>query len=176
MIKRPKKNEYASFHAGYIKMLPPRGSAQLLLRNTWKESMTLFGNLTEERGNYSYAPGKWTIKQLLIHLIDTERVFAFRILWFMRGDRAPLPGFNQDFWMEYADVSNRTIKDLLKEWKLVRDHTLLLLKNCTEEQSRQTGKASNFEVSVRAYFYLIAGHHLHHLGVYKELYAPSPVD
>lgn len=170
MIKRPKKNEYAPPHAAYLGVLPSRGSAQSLLRNSWKESAILFGQLPEEKGDYAYAPGKWTIKQLLIHLIDTERVFAFRILWFMRGDRAPLPGFNQDFWMEYADVSNRTIKDLMKEWKLVRDHTLLLLKNCSETQSRQTGRAGNFEVSVRAYFYVIAGHHYHHLKVYKEKY------
>jgi DinB superfamily len=173
MIKRPKKNEYAPAHIGYLGMLPPRGSAASLLRSTWKETLTLFGTLPEEKGDYTYAPGKWTIKQVLIHMIDTERVFAFRILWFMRGDRAPLPGFNQDFWMEYADVSNRTIKDLLKEWKLVREQTLLLLKNCTEAQSKQMGKASNFDVSVRAYFYIIIGHHLHHLATYKSNYAPE---
>jgi hypothetical protein len=161
-MKRPKKNEYAPPHAAYINILPPRIGAQSLLRSTWKTSVALFGNLSEVQGNTAYAPGKWTYKQLLIHLIDTERVFAFRILWAMRGDRAPLPGFNQDFWMEYADVSNRTIKDLMKEWKLVRDHTLLLLQHCTEAQSKQTVKASNFEVTARAWFYIIAGHHLHH--------------
>ena len=170
MIKRPKKNEYAPPHAVYLGALPSRGSAASLLRSSWKESVVLFGQLPEEKGDYAYTSGKWTIKQLLIHLIDTERIFAFRILWFMRGDRAPLPGFNQDFWMEYADVSNRTIKDLMKEWKLVREHTLLLLKNCSEAQSRQTGRAGNFEVSVRAYFYVIAGHHFHHLKVFREKY------
>ena len=169
-MKRPKKDEYAPFHATYINVLPPRGTAQVLLKKTWKETQELFGHLTEEQGNYAYAEGKWTVKQVLIHMIDTERVFAFRALWFMRGDRAPLPGFNQDFWMEYSDVSNRTIKDLLKEFKMVRDHTLLLLKQCTEAQSKQTGTASNFKFSVRAYFYIMAGHHIHHLNVFKEKY------
>lgn len=169
-MRRPAPNEYAPFHLTYIKALPPKGTARSLLRATWKETFLLFSALPESKGDYAYAPGKWTIKQLLIHLIDTERVFAFRILWFMRGDRAPLPGFNQDFWMEYSDVSKRTIADLLKEWKMVRQHTLLLLEQCSEEQSRQTGTASGFTVSVRAYFYLIAGHHLHHLQVYKERY------
>lgn len=169
-MKRPGKKEYAPFHTTYINALPPRGTAASLLKKSWKETVALFGSLPEERGDYAYEPGKWTIKQMMIHTIDTERVFAFRILWFMRGDRAPLPGFNQDFWMEYTDVSNRTIKDLLKEWKLVREHTLLLLKQCSEAQSRQTGTASGFTVSVRAYFYIISGHHLHHLNIYKERY------
>jgi hypothetical protein len=169
-MKRPKQDEYAPFHATYILALPPKGTATSLLRSTWKETQALFGNLPETQGDYAYAEGKWTVKQLLIHLIDTERVFAFRALWFMRGDRAPLPGFNQDFWMEYSDVSNRTIKDLLKEFKMVREHTLLLLKHCSEAQSKQTGTASGFKFSVRAYFYIIAGHHIHHLGVYRARY------
>ncbi len=169
-MKRPKKDEYAPSHNAYIQALPARGTALTLLKSTWKETIELFGSMPEEQGDFTYEPGKWTNKQLLIHMIDTERVFAFRLFWFMRGDRAPLPGFNQDFWMEYADVSNRTIKDLLKEFKLVRDHTLLLLKYCSEEQSKQVGTASNAQVSVRAYFYLIAGHHIHHLKVYRERY------
>lgn len=169
-MKRPQTNEYAPFHATYIKILPPRVSAKTLLNQTWKETMLLFGKLPEVKGDFCYESNKWSIKQLLVHMIDTERVFAFRILWFMRGDRAPLPGFNQDFWMEYANVSDRSIKSLLKEWKLVRDHTLFLLNICSEAQSMQTGMASGFKFSVRAYFYIIAGHHLHHLTVYKERY------
>jgi len=169
-MKRPKKDEFTPFHATYIAALPARGSAQALLKSTWKETLSLFGSLTEAQGDHAYEAGKWTTKQMLIHMIDTERVFAFRLFWFMRGDRAPLPGFNQDFWMEYADVSNRTLKDLLKEYKLVRDNTLLLLKNCSEEQSKQSGTASNFKVSVRAYFYIISGHHQHHINIYKERY------
>jgi DinB superfamily len=172
VMKRPKKDEYAPFHATYIHVLPPRGTVQSLLKSTWKETKALIGSLTEDQGNYAYEAGKWTIKQLLIHLIDSERVFAFRALWFMRGDRAPLPGFNQDFWMEYTDVSNRTLKDLMKEFQLVREHTLLLLKQCTEAQSIQTGTASAHKFSVRAQFHIIVGHHLHHLNVYKERYRP----
>lgn len=169
-MKRPRKNEYAPFHLTYIGALPPRGTAQSLLRKTWKETVDLFGSLPEERGDYAYEAGKWTIKQLLIHMIDTERVFAFRILWFMRGDRAPQPGFNQDFWMENADVSGRTIRDLLKEWKAVRDNTLNLLKQCSDAQSLQMGTASNWQVSVRAMFYITVGHHIHHLNIYRERY------
>lgn len=169
-MKRPKKGEYAPFHENYLKHIPARGTAQSLLKKSFKEIQDLLGKLPEEKGDYAYAEGKWTIKQMLMHLIDTERVFSYRILSFMRADRIALPGFNQDFWMEQVDVSNRTIKDLFKEWKAVRDNTLFLLKQCTEEQSKFIGKASNWGVSVRAYFFIIVGHQLHHVAVLKELY------
>ncbi len=169
-IKRPKKGEYAPFHEAYLKCVPPRGTAQSLLKKSWREALALLGKLPEEEGNYTYEPGKWTIKQLIMHMIDTERVFAYRTLSFMRADRIGLPGFNQDFWMEQVNVDKRTIKDLLKEWKAVRDNTLFLLQQCTEEQSRFLGIASNWKVSVRAYFYIIIGHQLHHMKVLQEKY------
>ena len=159
-IKRPKKGEYAPFHETYLKCLPPRGTAKTLLKKSWRDAVSLLGGLPEETGNYAYEPGKWTIKQMIMHLIDTERVFSFRLLSFMRADRIALPGFNQDFWMEEVQVTDRTIKDLLKEWKAVRDNTLFLLAQCTEPQSRYVGMASNWKVSVRAYFYIIIGHQL----------------
>ena len=169
-MKRPKKGEYAPFHETYLKCLPPRGAAPALLKKTWLQIYAMLGKLPEEKGDFAYEPGKWTIKQLIMHLIDTERVFAYRTLSFMRADRIGLPGFNQDFWMEQVDVSNRTIKDLLKEWKAVRDNTLFLLGQCTEAQSKFVGTASNWPVSVRAYFFIIAGHHLHHLNILRERY------
>jgi len=179
-MRRPKKDEYSPFHATYIKALPAKGSAAGLLRKTFRETAQLLSDLPEEMGSYAYAEGKWNIKQVLIHLTDTERVFAHRALWFMRNDRAALPGFNQDFWMEYADVSDRTVKDLMKEWKVVRENTIHLISQCSEKQSQHAGTAGNFKVSARACFYIIIGHHLHHLEILKERYlsvsdaAPSP--
>ncbi|HNM26788.1 MAG TPA: DinB family protein, partial [Saprospiraceae bacterium] len=169
-MKRPKKGEYAPFHESYLKVLPPRGTAQRLLKSTFKEAQQLLGNLPEAMGDHTYAQGRWTIKQVIMHLIDFERVFSFRILSFIRADRVALPGFNQDFWMEEVHVTDRTIKDLLKEWKAVRDNTLFLLAQCTEPQSRFIGMASNWKVSVRAYFYIIIGHQLHHMQVLQERY------
>lgn len=169
-MKRPKKGEYAPFHEQYLNLVPPRGAALSLLKKTWKEAYQLFSSIPEERGDFSYEPGKWTIKQLLIHLIDTERVFAFRILSFMRADRVALPGFNQDFWMEYADVSGRSIKDLLKEWKAVRDNTCFLAQHCSEEQSRFLGAASNWKATPRAYFFIILGHQIHHMNMLRARY------
>ena len=169
-MKRPKKGEYAPFHEVYLKHLPKRTSAQALLKQTFREAQQLLGDLPEEKGDYRYAPGKWTIKQIIMHLIDFERVFAFRILSFMRADRIALPGFNQDFWMEEVDVTHRTIKDLMKEWKIVRDNTLYLLKQCTEEQAAFAGTASGWKATPRALFFIIAGHQIHHLTSLREKY------
>ena len=169
-MKRPKKSEYAHFHQTYIGCLPPRGTAQSLLKKTFKEITQRLSGLSEEQGNYAYAPGKWTIKQVVMHLIDTERVFSYRILSFMRADRVALPGFNQDFWMDEVHVTDRTLKDLLKEWKAVRDNTLFLLKQCTEAQSAFAGTASGWKVTPRALFYIIAGHQIHHINVLREQY------
>jgi uncharacterized damage-inducible protein DinB len=169
-MKRPKKGEYAPFYEGYLNAVPTRGTAQSLLKKSFKEAQLLFAKLPEEKGDYAYEPGKWTIKQVLIHVIDAERVFGFRALWGIRGDRAQLPGFNQDFWMEQANVDNRSIKDLLKEWKTVRDGTLAILAQCSEEQSQTFIVASNWKVSVRALFFIIIGHQLHHMKVLNERY------
>ncbi len=174
-MKRPKKGEYAPFHETYLKAVPSRGSARSLLKSTFKETHRMLSALPEEMGNYTYEAGKWTVKEMLIHLIDAERVFAYRTLTFMRGDRIALPGFNQDIWMEQVNVSGRTIKDLFKEWKVVRDNTLFLLTQCTEEQSQFLGTASGWKVTTRAMFYVIIGHHIHHLNILKERYFPQPI-
>jgi hypothetical protein len=172
-MKRPKKGEYAPFHETYLKVVPSRGTAQSLLKKTFKEAQQTFGGLPEEMGDFAYEPGKWTIKQLLVHLIDSERVFAYRTLTFMRGDRIALPGFNQDIWMEEVDVSKRTVKDLLKEWKAVRDNTLFLLAQCSEQQSKFLGTASGWKVTARAMFFVIIGHQIHHMNVLRERYLPE---
>ncbi len=169
-MKRPKKGEYAPFHETYLNAVPSRGTALSLLKRSFKETQLLLSSLPETSGDFAYAPEKWTVKQLMMHIIDTERVFAYRTLSFMRADRIGLPGFNQDFWMEQVDVSQRTIKDLLKEWKAVRDNTIFLCQQCTEEQSTFVGTASNWKVSVRAYFFIIIGHHLHHDEVLRTRY------
>lgn len=171
-MKRPKKGEYAPFHERYLAMVPKRGTVLQLLKKSFKETQQLLDKASPEQADFAYAPGKWTLKQLLMHLIDTERVFAFRILSFMRADRIGLPGFNQDFWMEQVDVSQRSVRDLLKEWKNVRDNTIYLCLQCTEEQSRFIGTASNWKSSVRAYFFIVIGHHLHHLHIIREHYIP----
>jgi uncharacterized damage-inducible protein DinB len=171
-IKKPKKDEYAPFYQSYIQQLPPKGALLPLLRQSFKSLSAQLINLPDNAGNLRYAEHKWTIKDMLVHLIDAERVFAFRALWFIRADRAPLPGFNQEFWMEQADTSNRSIKDLLKEWKSVRENTIALAQQCTEKQSLFLGTASNRMASTRAMFWIILGHQLHHEQILKIHYYP----
>jgi uncharacterized damage-inducible protein DinB len=174
-MKRPGKQEYAPFYEPYIRMIPPRKSIRTLLKSGMDAAKKCFGHLSEDQGNMRYAPDKWTTKELLVHMIDTERVFAHRILWFMRGDRVALPGFHQDLWMEHVRVEHRTIKDLLREWKAVRDNTLFLLDQITEEQAVFQGTASNWTVTPRALFYIIVGHQLHHEQVFRTHYLPAMV-
>lgn len=172
-MKRPKTGEYAPFHENYLKLLPPRGTAQSLLKKTFKDIQQTLSSLPESAGDYAYEPGKWTLKQMLVHLIDSERVFAYRILSFMRGDRIALPGFNQDIWMEQLDTSGRTFKNLFREWKTVRDNTLFLLAQCTEEQSKFIGRASGWNVTPRALFFVIIGHQIHHMNILTGKYLPG---
>jgi DinB superfamily len=171
-MKRPRPGEWAPFHDTYMAHVPKRGAIDTLLKKAFRDAQTTFGALSETQGDFAYEPGKWTVKQLLIHLIDAERVFAFRTLWFMRGDRAPLPGFNQDHWMEWADTRDRTVNDLLKEWKHVRQNTLFLFEQCSEAQSQMTGVASTVKVSVRACFCIILGHQLAHMHTFRARYLP----
>ncbi|MEZ4918922.1 MAG: DinB family protein [Saprospiraceae bacterium] len=172
MIKRPKKDEYPPYHAHYLDLVPPRAAAHTLLKRLFKEARELFLSIPEEFGELRYDEHKWNIKEVLLHLIDTERVFGFRILYFIRGDRIGMPGFNQDFWMAEVDVSNRTIKDLMNEWKIVRENTNYLLQQCTDEKSTFQGKATGWIVTPRALFFIIIGHQVHHMKVIREKYLP----
>jgi uncharacterized damage-inducible protein DinB len=171
-MKRPKKSEYAEFYQGYIDAAP-KGSLTSIHRKSFKECTDSFLAISEEKADFAYATGKWSIKQMLMHIIDTERVFSYRILVFMRGERASIPGFIQEQYAENADVSKRTIKDMIAEWKAVQANTLFLLKQCTEEQAALVGKASNWPITPRALFYIIVGHRLHHLTVLRQKYLPS---
>jgi hypothetical protein len=171
-MKRPKKNEYAEFYQTYINYVG-KGNINTIHKRTFKECIDAFVSIPEEQGDFAYEPGKWTIKQLLIHLIDTDRVFAFRAMAFMRGERAALPGFIQDQYVEEAQLAGRTIKDLLAEWKAVHQNTLFLLKQCTPEVEGNIGKASNWPITPRALFYIIPGHRLHHLKILRERYLPA---
>jgi DinB superfamily len=171
-MKRPKKNEYAEFYQSYIDALPA-GKIETIHKQSFKACTTAFGSIPEAQADFAYAPDKWTIKQLLIHLIDSDRVFAYRAMCFMRGERASLPGFVQDQYVENAQLSGRTIKDLLAEWKAVHSNTLFLIKQCTPEVEANIGKASNWPITPRALFFIIAGHRLYHLVILQERYVSA---
>ena len=140
------------------------------LKKVHQETQEFFKNVGEINGNFRYAPGKWTLKEVLIHLIDAEQVFAYRALRFARKDTTPLPGFDENAYVEAVDVSHRTIKDLLKEYKATRNLTITMFKHFDDWMFDQVGTASDNKMSVLALAYVIMGHEIHHRKVIQERY------
>ena len=169
MIKKPQPDEYAPYAAGYVNKVPA-GPILEILDYLKESSYNFFSRMTTEQGDYAYAAGKWTLKQVLAHMIDTERVFSFRAFCFSRGEQNPLPGFSQDDYVAGNNLEGRSIQDLANEFKIVRESSLYIYRSLTEQQSMLKGVASNHPVSVRALVYMTAGHELYHLDLIKEKY------
>jgi len=166
---RPEKSEYATSYEGYVSRVPD-GDIVGALSKQLEETLALIKSIPEERGNYRYAEGKWTIKELLGHVIDSERVFAYRALRFGRGDTTPLSGFEQDDFVRGADFNKRSLKDLAEEYEHVRRSTVSLLASLEDDAWHRRGTANNNEVSVRALAFIMAGHERHHLEILRTRY------
>ena len=166
---RPDSSEYAPFYAGYIAKVPDGDLVGVLEANLEEFSRTL-GVLNEDRGRFAYAPGKWTLKEVIGHVIDAERVFSYRIMRIARGDETPLPGFDEKAWVPQSGANDRTIADLLSELRTVRAATLALLRHLPPDSVTRRGVASGHGVTVRALAWIVAGHPMHHLGILRERY------
>jgi uncharacterized damage-inducible protein DinB len=168
MINRPLPDEYSDYTSRYVNLV---GNEPILdiLENLQESTYNLFMQLGPDKANYAYADGKWNIKEMLGHMIDAERTFAYRVLCFSREETA-LPGFDQDVYMLKATFNNRSLEDLANEFKTTRQSNLYLFRSLTEEQLTQKGIASGNPVSVRALLYIAAGHELHHINILKEKY------
>ena len=168
-IVRPQSDEHAPFYGKYISRVPD-GDLVSVLREQLVETVTLLRGAAWDRADFAYAPGKWTIKEVVGHMIDTERVMGFRALWFARQDTSDLPGFDENAWAMHADATNRRLGDLLEEFEVVRASTIQLATHLSPEALARRGRASGNSVSVRALFYIIAGHERHHVGLLRERY------
>ena len=168
MKNRPQPDEYSAFAARYVDLV---GNDPILdiLDYQKDNSYNFFTRIGPEEAAHAYAEGKWTIKQVLGHMADSERVFAYRALVFSR-EAIDLAGFNQEVYMEHATFNNRSIEDIADEFKAIRESTLYLFKSFTAEQLMQKGVANGNPVSVRALAYMIAGHEMHHIKILKEKY------
>ena len=166
---RPASNEYAAFYAGYVSLVPD-GDVIATLEKGRKDTKKLLGNLSETQAAHRYAPDKWTIKTVLGHIADAERVFAYRALWFARGDQSPLPGWDENAWAKESNFDAETLKDLLANHQAVRDATLSLARALPEAVWTRTGTANNKPISVRGLVWVIAGHELHHVKILRERY------
>jgi hypothetical protein len=168
-LKRPDPSEYAPYYGRYIDQIPD-GPIVDLLRTQVRGTLDLLRSLPESKGDHRYAPGKWSIKQVVGHIIDGERVFSYRALRFGRGDSTELPGFEQDDYARDGGFDARTLRHLIDELESVRRGTVLLFEGFGEEAWLRKGIASSNPVSVRALAYIIAGHEHHHVKVLREKY------
>ncbi len=166
---RPNTDEYAPPFEKYVSLVPDADLLETLERQG-AETLALLRGLTEERGAYRYGPDKWSVKQLVGHLNDTERLFAYRVLAISRGDTQPLPGMEQDEWMAGVDFDARTLADLADEFEAVRAASVRLLRHLTPEALARRGTASGYEVTARALAYILAGHEAHHMRILRERY------
>jgi hypothetical protein len=172
VYERPARHEYAEFYASYVKQVPDGDLFQHLAEQE-RTTLALLQGLSQENGDFRYAPGKWTLKDVLAHVIDTERLFAFRALWFARDDPAPLPGMDPDGWAAVAGASQRSLTDLRDEYRAVRKATALLLRSFSQDAVDRAGTASGYRFTVRALAWIIAGHERHHQRVLRERYLPT---
>ena len=170
-IGRPGPGEYDPYYGPYVERV--RGDALAVLRDQQEELLRLLKGLTEEAAEYRYAPGKWSLKEVIGHLMDTERVFAYRALSFARGEHQPLPGFEQDDYVREGSFDTRTVRSLASEYSAVRASTLAFFEGLDRSGWRRTGTANEAQCSVRAVAFIVAGHEAHHLAVIRERYLGS---
>lgn len=164
------ENEYAPYFKQYLKLVALDNSIVTNLESSQKEFENLLRGIPEEKQTFVYKKGKWSVKEVVQHMIDSERIFAYRALSFARKDTTALPGFDQDFFTKYSNANLRDFKDQLKEMSLLRESTLLLFKSFSEESLLISGVMSDKKITVRALGYLFSGHQNHHLKVLKERY------
>jgi hypothetical protein len=168
-IARPQADEHLAYYGRYISQVPD-GDLIAMLREQMMETVTLLRGVPVEREQYAYAPDKWTIREVLGHVIDAERVFAYRALTFARAPGTSLPGFDENAWVPAGRFGARTLEDLLEEFQIVRASTVQLARHFDEETLKRRGLANGAEVSVRALLYIAAGHERHHFALLRERY------
>ncbi len=165
------ENEYSPYYKQYIKLIEKNGKSLLdNLYDIQKEFEDTLRYIPKEKGNYTYAEGKWTLKELVQHIIDTERVFCYRALSFARGGNTILPGFDENFYVDNSGVHQREYYDMLDEMDALRISTIHLFESFSEEVLLRIGVASGNKMSVRALGFLFSGHQMHHLNIINERY------
>ncbi len=169
-MKRPELNEYNPYFQRYIDLVEDGNFFDLLKQNT-NDTIRFFENIASEKHNYSYAENKWTVKAVLMHIIDTERVFSYRVLVAARGDNTTkIQTYDDDAYASNVDVTNRSMESLLEEFKVVRRSAEILFENLTDTQSKFMANAVNYNITPRALAYIMIGHIQHHLNTLKERY------
>jgi len=166
-MNRPQIEDYPQWYKGYIDLVD---EDVLEILTTQAEAFAQFVTSNAEKADYAYAPGKWTIKEMFGHIIDTERIMVFRLTCFARGEKAAIPGFDEDQYVINAHFKDRSLESLCEEFVALRKSNLFLLKSLNEEELNRFGNANGNEISVRALVFILAGHVMHHKNVIVERY------
>ena len=167
-IKRPDQSEFAPFYAGYIGKVPDSGPAPLMREQI--DTLEKLRSLPEAKANHQYESGKWTVKEVIGHVADAERVFSYRLTRIARADQTPLAGFDENAWAATAPHARRPMASVVDELIAVRRSTLALIDSLDEASIGNTGVANNNPVSARAICWIMAGHTKHHLDILAERY------
>jgi uncharacterized damage-inducible protein DinB len=166
---RPKPGDYNPYYETYIKEVEGDDILKILNEQN-KKTQEVLNSFSGHRGNYRYADGKWTVKEVVGHLLDTERVFAYRALCIARGEKKSLPGFEQDDYVREGNFNSRDLPGLNYEFRLERESNLLLFRSFSEEMLNRKGTANESPITVRAILWIIAGHEKHHVRILQERY------
>lgn len=169
LTQKPSPSEHAPYYGRYIERVPD-GEILAILESQIAETVKLLGSLPEEKTLARYAPGKWSIREVVGHMCDVERVFGYRALRFARDDATPLPGFEQEDYAREGRFDSRPMKDLLAELVAIRRASLLLFRGFSDAAWARAGTASGYVISVRSVPFILAGHERHHVGVIRERY------
>jgi hypothetical protein len=169
-VERPGPDEYDPAFAGYVARLEDGESVVAVLSDQIDGLSGPFDGIPQTRGDYRYAPGKWSIKEVIGHLSDTERVFAYRALRIGRGDATALPGFDDQSYVSEMSAEDRSLAEMIEEWRAIRSATLSLFQGLPLVAWNRRGTASDHTISVRALAYVIAGHTRHHIEVIDARY------
>jgi hypothetical protein len=169
MEKRPEVTEYNPYYSRYVNLIP-EGDLLYILKEQVKETNILLKDITHKQAHFRYAPDKWSLKEVIGHLTDTERIMGYRLLCIARGETVLLPGYDDKMYVLNASFNRLPMHDLLGNFHAVRQSTLHLLKSLDQEAWMRRGNANGSDVSVRAIACIIAGHELHHRQIIKERY------
>jgi hypothetical protein len=168
-VGKPERDEYIAYAERYVALIP-EGDILAKLEQQRRDLVLLLSGRDEEEGNFRYAPGKWSVKEVLGHINDTERIFAYRALRIARGDKTPLAGFEQDDYVRESGHGNLAFSDLIEDFIAVRRASVSFFRNLPEAAWMRRGTANNHEFTVRALGYMTAGHELHHTNILREKY------
>ncbi len=168
-MRRPDANEFDPYYSTYVSLVESENVLPVLDEQP-AALKAIFNEMPDERGTFAYAEGKWTIKELLSHIIDGERIFAYRILRISRGDQTPIEGFEQDGYIENSNANNRSFADLLGEFEMQRRSNMNMLRNLSETDAGRMGTANDKPISARALIYIMAGHVGHHINILRDRY------